>query len=126
LRTAHYSFTNRYISKTSYFNCAEKIDDSRYSRGNIAEKKFEYLEEKKEFLFVEKTAIPEKIDIATIDTEIEILKIKIVYRQKLAILQNLRSEDANDKSEFYIFIGKEILSVFRKRAQSSSTDIFLF
>jgi hypothetical protein len=56
------------------------------------------------------------MDIAVIDTEIEILKIKIVYRRKLIILQNLRSEDAGDKSEFYIFIGEEIPFVFRKRA----------
>jgi hypothetical protein len=65
------------------------------------------------------------MNIAVINTEIEILKIKIVYRRKLAILQNLRSENADEKSEFYISIGEEISSVFRKRAQSSSTNIFL-
>jgi hypothetical protein len=66
------------------------------------------------------------MDMAAINAEIEILKIKIVYRRKLVILQNLRSENVNDKSEFYVFIGGKILSVFRKRAQSFSADIFLF
>jgi hypothetical protein len=64
--------------------------------------------------------------MAAINDEIEILKIKIVYRRKLIILQNLRSEDAGDKSEFYIFIGEKISSVFRKRAQFFSTNIFFF
>jgi hypothetical protein len=64
--------------------------------------------------------------MTAIDTKIEILKIKIVYRRKLVILQNLRSEDAGDKSEFYVFIGKEIPSVSRKRAQFSSADMFPF
>jgi hypothetical protein len=54
--------------------------------------------------------------MTAINAEIEILKIKIVYRRKLVILQSLRSEDAGDKSEFYIFIGGEIPFVFRKRA----------
>jgi hypothetical protein len=65
------------------------------------------------------------MDMAAINTEIEILKIKIVYRRKLAILQNLRSKNAGDKPEFYIFIEREISSIFRKRAQSFSADIFL-
>jgi hypothetical protein len=61
--------------------------------------------------------------MAAINTEIEILKTKIAYRRKLVIFQSLRSEDAGDKSEFYIFIGGKIPSVFRKRAQSSSADM---
>jgi hypothetical protein len=64
--------------------------------------------------------------MTAINTKIEILKIKIVYRRKLIILQNLRSKDAGDKSEFYIFIGEKISSVSRKQAQSSSADISLF
>jgi hypothetical protein len=66
------------------------------------------------------------MDMTAIDAKIEILKAKIAYRRKLAIFQNLRSEDAGDKPEFYIFIAREILSVLRKRAQSFSIDIFLF
>jgi hypothetical protein len=64
--------------------------------------------------------------MTTINAEIEILKTKIAYRRKLIILQSLRSEDAGDKSEFYVFIGKEIPSVSRKRAQSFSADILSF
>jgi hypothetical protein len=66
------------------------------------------------------------MDMAAIDAEIEILKIKIAHRRKLTIFQNLRSEDAGDKFKFYIFIGGKIPSVFRKRAQSFSADIFSF
>jgi hypothetical protein len=66
------------------------------------------------------------MDITTINTEIEILKIKIAYRRILAIFQSLRSEDAGDKSKFYIFIGEKALSVFKKRAQFFSANIFLF
>jgi hypothetical protein len=66
------------------------------------------------------------MNMTVIDVEIEILKAKIAYRRKLAIFQSLRSEDAGDKFEFYIFIGGEVPSVFRKRAQSFSADIFLF
>jgi hypothetical protein len=66
------------------------------------------------------------MNIAIIDTKIEILKIKIAYRRKLVILQNLRSEDAGDKSKFYIFIEEEIPSVFKKRAQFSSVNISSF
>jgi hypothetical protein len=66
------------------------------------------------------------MDMTAINAEIEILKIKIAYRRKLAILQNLRSEDAGDKSKFYVSIGGEVSSVFRKRAQSFSADIFPF
>jgi hypothetical protein len=75
---------------------------------------------------LKKIVTPKKIDMTTINAEIEILKIKIAYRRKLAILQNLRSEDAGDKSEFYVFIGGETLFVSRKRAQSFSADISLF
>jgi hypothetical protein len=53
--------------------------------------------------------------MAAINAEIEILKIKIVHQRKLIILQSLRSEDASEKSEFYVSIGEKILSVFRKR-----------
>jgi hypothetical protein len=66
------------------------------------------------------------MDMTAINTEIEILKTKIVYRRKLAILQNLRNEDAGDKSEFYIFIEGKIPSVSKKRTQSFSANIFLF
>jgi hypothetical protein len=38
----------------------------------------------------------------------------------------LRNEDAGDKSEFYVFIGKKVPSVFKKRAQFFSADIFSF
>jgi hypothetical protein len=64
------------------------------------------------------------MNIAAINTEIEILKIKIAYRRKLIILQNLRNEDADDESEFYVSIGRKTLSVFRKRTQSFSANIF--
>jgi hypothetical protein len=66
------------------------------------------------------------MDMAAIDAEIEILKVKIAYRRKLTILQSLRSENVDEKPEFYVFIGGEILFVFRKRAQSFSADISLF
>jgi hypothetical protein len=56
------------------------------------------------------------MDITTINAEIEILKTKIAYRRKLIIFQNLRNEDAGDKSKFYVFIGGEIPSISRKRA----------
>jgi hypothetical protein len=56
------------------------------------------------------------MDMAAINAEIEILKVKIVYRRKLIIFQNLRSEDVGEESEFYIFIGEKVLSIFRKRA----------
>jgi hypothetical protein len=66
------------------------------------------------------------MNITAINAKIEILKIKIAYRRKLIIFQNLRSEDAGDKFEFYVFIGGKISFVFRKRAQSFSADISLF
>jgi hypothetical protein len=55
------------------------------------------------------------MDITAIDTEIEILKIKIAYRRKVVILSNLRRKNAGEKSKFYIIIEKDILFVFRKR-----------
>jgi hypothetical protein len=64
--------------------------------------------------------------MTTIDAEIEILKIKIAHPRKLAILQNLRSEDVSDESKFYIPIGGEAPSVSRKRAQSFSANISPF
>jgi hypothetical protein len=51
-----------------------------------------------------------------INTEIEILKIKIAYRRKMAIFQSLRIENVVEKSEFYIIIEKDISPVSRKRA----------
>jgi hypothetical protein len=72
LRIAHYLSTNRHIFKASYFSCVKKVDNSRYSRKNTEEKKFEYL--KKKFPSFEKTVTPKEIDMAAINTEIEILK----------------------------------------------------
>jgi hypothetical protein len=52
--------------------------------------------------------------MTAINAKIEILKIKIVYRRKLAILQYLRSENVREKSDFYIIIEKDIPSVSKK------------
>jgi hypothetical protein len=54
--------------------------------------------------------------MAAINAEIEFLKIKIAYLRKLVIFQYLRSENANDKFKFYVFIEEEIPFIFRKRA----------
>jgi hypothetical protein len=52
--------------------------------------------------------------MAVINTDIEILKIKIAYRRKIIILQNLRRENAGEESEFYIIIEKDIPPMSRK------------
>jgi hypothetical protein len=57
------------------------------------------------------------INIAIINAEIEILKIKIIYRRKIAIFQNLRRENAGEKFEFYVIIEKDIPSISKKRAR---------
>jgi hypothetical protein len=93
---------------------------------NISQKKKSDIQKKEKSFSVKKIVILKEIDMAIINTKIKILKIKIVYRRKLVIFQNLRNENVDEKSEFYIFIGEEILSVFRKRAQSSSINISLF
>jgi hypothetical protein len=49
-----------------------------------------------------------EIDMATIDTEFEILKLKIAYRRKVAIFQNLRRKNAGEEFEFYIIIEKNL------------------
>jgi hypothetical protein len=92
----------------------------------ISQKKKSDIQKKEKSFSVKKIVILKEIDMAIINTKIKILKIKIVYRRKLVIFQNLRNENVDEKSEFYIFIGEEILSVFRKRAQSSSINISLF
>jgi hypothetical protein len=53
----------------------------------ISLKKSDIQKKEKEFSFVEKTVILGEINMTAIDTEIEILKIKIVYRRKVAIFQ---------------------------------------
>jgi hypothetical protein len=100
------------------FNCVKKIGNSRYSRENIAEKK--------RLFSVEKIVIPKKMNITIINAEMEILKLKIAYRRKMAILQSLRRKNVGEKSEFYIIIERNISSVFRKRTQSFSTEISFF
>jgi hypothetical protein len=67
-----------------------------------------------------------KMNMTTINTEIGILKLKIVYRRKIIIFQNLRRKNADEKSKFYIIIEKNILSVSKKRTQSFSIKIFSF
>jgi hypothetical protein len=52
--------------------------------------------------------------MATIDTEIEISKLKILYRRKMVIFQSLRRENAGEKFKFYIIIEKNISPVFKK------------
>jgi hypothetical protein len=80
----------------------------------------------KNFLSVKKIVTLKRMDMTAINTEIKILKIKIVYRRKVVILQNLRKKNAGEKPKFYIIIEKNILSVSRKRTQSSSTENFFF
>jgi hypothetical protein len=65
------------------------------------------------------------MDIPIIDAEIEILKIKIAYRRKLTIFQSLRSENAGEKSEFYIFIGKKFYP-FLENGRNLSRQIYLY
>jgi hypothetical protein len=64
--------------------------------------------------------------MTAINTEIEILKIKIVYRRKMAILQSLRRENAGEKSKIYIDIEGDIPLISRKRAQSFLVEMFPF
>jgi hypothetical protein len=66
------------------------------------------------------------MDVTAINTEIEILKIKIAYRRKMIIFQNLRRENAGEKSKFYMIIEKNILFVSKKRTQFFSIEIFFF
>jgi hypothetical protein len=66
------------------------------------------------------------MDVTAINTKIEILKIKIVYRRKMVIFQNLRRKNTGEEPEFYIIIEKNILSVSKKRTQSSSAEISFF
>jgi hypothetical protein len=62
--------------------------------------------------------------MTAIDAEIEILKIKIAYRRKVAIFQNLRRKNAGEKPEFYIIIERNISFVSKKRTQFSSAENF--
>jgi hypothetical protein len=98
----------------------EKIPQKKNSNIQKKEKK------EKKFPSVKKTVIPEEMNMVIINTEIEILKIKIVYRRKITIFQKLRRKNADEKSKFYIIIEGNILSVFKKRMQFFSTKIFFF
>jgi hypothetical protein len=73
----------------------------------MAKKIFEY-SKKKFFFSVERIVTSKEIDMATIDTEFEILKLKIAYRRKVAIFQNLRRKNAGEEFEFYIIIEKNL------------------
>jgi hypothetical protein len=45
----------------------------------------------------ERIAFLGEMDMAAINTEIEILKIKIIYWRKITILQSLRRENSGEK-----------------------------
>jgi hypothetical protein len=49
-----------------------------------------------------------------IDMKIEILKIKVAYRRKIIIFQNLRRKNVDEKSKFYIIIEENISPVSKK------------
>jgi hypothetical protein len=78
----------------------------------------------KNFSSVKKIATLEKINIAAINTEIEILKTKFVYRRKVIILQNLRRENAGEKPKFYITIEKNTPPVSKNERNLSRQKYF--
>jgi hypothetical protein len=62
--------------------------------------------------------------MVVINAEIEILKIKIAYRRKIAMFQNLRRENADEKSEFYVIIERDIPPISKKNAHNFPRQIY--